>query len=84
MADLIIPPAVDVPGIVRDMIPIVAPNAGMREIEHSILLTEKLIMLCTCAQANNVAESVFAEILQGMLGIKILNRRHGSNVTKGA
>lgn len=70
MANLIIPSSVDVPGIVLDMIPTVAPNAEPREIEHSVLLTHKLIMLCTIAQANSTAEKIYSEVMQGMLGIR--------------
>lgn len=73
MADLIIPSEADVHGIVLDMIPVIASGAEPGEIQHSIFLTKKLIMLCSIAQANSVAEKVFAEIMQGMLGARKFN-----------
>ena len=75
MTELVIPSAADaeVRGIVLDVISTIAPNAEQREIDHSILLAKKLIMLCFVAQANGVAEKVFSEIMQGMLGVRKFN-----------
>lgn len=70
MTNLIVPSSVDVQGIVLDMIPTVAPDAEQREIEHSILLTQKLVMLCTIAQANSTVEKIYFEVMQGMLGVR--------------
>ena len=70
MANLIVPSVADVDGIVSDVISTIAPNTEQREIDHSILLVKKLIMLCFIAQANGVAEKVFSEIMQGMLGVR--------------
>ena len=70
MANLIVPSAADVHEMVLDVISTIAPNAEPREIDHSVLLTKKLIMLCFIAQANSVAEKVLSEIMQGMLGVR--------------
>lgn len=72
MTELVIPSATDaeVRGIVLDAISTIAPNAEQHEIDRSIFLAKKLIMLCLIAQANSVAEKVFSEIMQGMLGVR--------------
>ena len=78
MANLIVPSAADVDGIVLDVISTIAPNVKPREIDHSILLAKKLITLCFIAQANDVAEKVFTEIMQGMLGVRTNSLPSGS------
>ena len=75
ITELVIPADMDVHGIVLDVISTIAPNAEPCEIEHSTLLAKKLIMLCFIAQANNVTEKVFSEIMQGMLGVRKFNSK---------
>lgn len=72
MTGLVVPSGTDaeVRGIVLDMIATIAPNAESHEIDHSVLLAKKLIMLCSIAQANSISEKVFYELMQGMLGIR--------------
>jgi len=72
MTELVIPSAADadVRGIVLDVISTIAPHAEPCEIDHAILLAKKLVMLCFLAQANSVAEKVFSELMQSMLGIR--------------
>lgn len=75
MTELVIPADADVRGIVLDVISSIAPYAEPRDIEHAILLAQKLIMLCFLAQANSVAEKVFSELMQGMLGVRKCHRQ---------
>ena len=84
MANLIVPSAADVHEIVSDVISTIAPNAEPREIDHSVFLVKKLIMLCFIAQADSVAEKVFTEIMQGMLGVRTeigAARLHAANAS---
>ncbi len=67
MAKLIIPPGADVPGIVRDLMKNIAPDADESVICQVIFLARQLVFLCANAQANAIAAKVFGSMFQGML-----------------
>lgn len=64
---LLPPPPKDVPGIIMDMLPLVAPGADSDGIHQSVMLVQKLVVLCEQAKANGTTEKIVAAMFQSLL-----------------
>jgi hypothetical protein len=70
MAGLIlIPPSKDIYGIVTDMIPVIAPGADRQVIEQSVILIQRLFVLCKLAKLNPTTEKLFVAMFSSLVEI---------------